>query len=278
MFRVLAFCGIWIPAFVFAQGGGSTSAEQNLDYYFALYSQADGKLAPSIDPLKELLLRLDQKRPTFNSRKAFLHHVFVKTNNTFLKKYSSDASFNEQMTTGLYNCLSATALYQLILAYYGFEADLIETNYHIFLIVRTEGGPVLIETTAGNEGFIDNPLEMQRRIDTYREQKPQKVVTSAKQYDYSTNYLDSVSTVAVLGLMHYNHAVRAFNTQKFGNAISHLHHALLLHRSPKMVEFLHLLEQTVRQSKMVTDIQRQHYIDRIQLMAERNKVISRKDP
>ena len=278
MFRVLILLSILIPALASGQAGRSLSAERDLEHYFSLYSQADGKLAPSINALREHLVRLDQKRSSFKSGKAFLHHIFVRTNNKFLRKFTSDASFNELMTTGTYNCLSATALYHLILSYYGLEADLFESNYHIFLIVRTEDGPVMLESTAGNDGFIDNRHVIEKKIRSYREQKAQQVLTSSKQYNYSSNYLDSVSTVGVLGLMHYNHAVRAFNTQKFSDAISHLNHALLLHRSPKMIEFLQLLEQTIRQSRIVTDIQRQHYMDRLQQMAERNKVFSRKNP
>ena len=71
MFRVLILLSILIPALASGQAGRSLSAERDLEHYFSLYSQADGKLAPSINALREHLVRLDQKRSSFKSGKAF---------------------------------------------------------------------------------------------------------------------------------------------------------------------------------------------------------------
>ena len=79
MVRVLAAALVILPLRLSGQDQSTIARPVNdLHYFFTLYSQADGQLAPSFDALDEFLLRTDEKRNSFKSEKAFVYFLFSK--------------------------------------------------------------------------------------------------------------------------------------------------------------------------------------------------------
>lgn len=268
MMRVLVVVILFLSTVVQAQRAGSKPSLQSPDrnslaYYLTLYSQSNGTLAPSFEGLIEFVTKLEKKRSAFRSEKAFLQHVFIKTHQRFLGRYEPYASFDALIREGRYNCLTATALYSVLLHHFTIDHKIIETNYHIFLMVNTIQGTVLLESTDFENGFVDNTVLIKKRLETYKKNTAEPDPAAGHHYEYSFSLLDPVSPTGLLGLLHYNHAIKAYNEQDYAVAIAHLHHAFLLHRSERMEEFARVMLVTITHSKL-HDAQKAQYTQKIQ--------------
>jgi hypothetical protein len=212
--------------------------------YFNVYSHN----ASSSD-FEEFLLTLESKKSKKNDRE-FLRYLFTKTHKRFLKKYESNADFRHLTENGSYNCLTGTALYALVLNHTGYEFSIIETNYHIFLIVKSSSGNVLFEATDPEKGFLTDRIQIANRIAKYKENKTGVVESGANYYHYSFRLFNEVNLDQMQGLLFYNEAIEAFNVRDLPTAINYLDKAIALYNSPRIQEFSRIVLLTVMQTKM----------------------------
>src|SRR6187455_1654352 len=119
---------------------------QALQSYITSFSSVDGTAVDS-EELLQLVRKLREKQIKAGNKTAFIDYLFDKTRNRFLRNYAEYATFSETLTRGKYNCLTGTALYALLLNHFNIPYQVIETNYHIFLVAETENGRVLLEAT-----------------------------------------------------------------------------------------------------------------------------------
>src|SRR5882672_8837405 len=97
----------------------------------ASYSRAENQFNHFVEKL--------QRRKTASDI-GFLKTVFHQTEKTFLKTYVPYSEFSEVFNTGNYDCLTATSLFAHLLDQLNFTYRIVETNYHIFLLVKTSKG------------------------------------------------------------------------------------------------------------------------------------------
>jgi hypothetical protein len=197
------------------------------------------------------LARLDKKHTRLNTTQGFLKYIFTRTHQQFLKRYAAYASLGETFTTGSYNCLTGTILFSLILDHYGIEHEVIETNYHIFILAETPTGKILIESTDPLNGFVAAADEIEKRIAHYKlnalqgdEQKPN--------YRFRFALYNQVSMQELRGLTYYNSAVLAFNKNQLQQAVRNFIKASELYASPRLEEFSQLLLISLQQSSLDT--------------------------
>jgi hypothetical protein len=262
MKRVFAFAVIFLPLSLLGQVSPALrESETNKSHnYFTLYCQADGKLAPSFDELNNFIQKLDQKRAGFKNEASFVYYLFQKSHQNYFHRFQEYSSFRDLISNGIYNCLSGSAFLGLLLDHYGIEYKIMETNYHVFLLASR--GTILLETTDPN-GFIDDPEKIQNMILRYQELSVEKKIVSKTYYEYSFTNIDDVGVNGMLGLLHYNQAVKAYNEQQFQPAIAHLQHALLLHRSLKLEVFLEVMIRTVSNSGMLSENLKEKYLQKL---------------
>jgi hypothetical protein len=264
MVRVLAAVLILLPLRLCGQGQSTIARPVNdLHYYFTLYSQADGQLAPSFDGLNDFLIRTDEKRNSFKSEKAFVYFLFSKTHQNFFRRFQEYASFRDLVSHGIYNCLTGSALMALLLDHHDIEYKIIETNYHVFLLLQN--GTILLETT-DVEGFVDDPARIRERISKYQSLGVEKKLASKTYYEYPASQVNAVSNSGMLGLLHYNQAVKYYNEQKLDLAIAHLRHALLLHRTANMETFVDILIETVRDNGLYPEEEKRLRLERLKAL------------
>jgi hypothetical protein len=180
---IFAISALLFSSIAFGQGR-LESGSVKLHYYFTLYSQADGKLAPSFQKVNSFIQKASARR--FLSDKALVHFLFVKAHAEFLKKFDKDATFGQMIDEGRYNCLSGTGLFALLLDHFRLEYDVLQTNHHIFIIVKTTQGPVLLESTDREKGFVDNPAQVAKLVNRYRNQQATEVKKQYISYEYSS--------------------------------------------------------------------------------------------
>jgi hypothetical protein len=264
MIRFLVAALLLLPLHLRGQDQSTNASPVNhLHYYFTLYSQADGQLAPAFNTLDEFLILTDEKRNSFKSEKAFVYFLFWKTHQNFFRRFQEYASFRDLVSHGIYNCLTGSALMALLLDHHDIEYKIIETNYHVFLLALN--GTILLETTDG-EGFIDDPAQIRERINSYQNLAAEKKLASKTYYEYPAAKVSAVSNSGMLGLLHYNQAVKYYNEQKFDPAIAHLRHALLLHRTGKMETFADIMMESVRNNGLYPEEEKRRLLQRLETL------------
>jgi hypothetical protein len=204
------------------------------------------------------LNKLEKKRGSM-SEKEFLQHIFTKTHQAYLKRYAPYSSFSSLFIDGSYHCLSGTILYSLILKEFEIQHEVIETNYHIFLMADTNDGKVLIEATDPQFGFVDSPAAIEKRINTYRQQQVAETSGTSVQYRFNADLFRTVSLYEMAGLLYYNKSVDLLNKGDLKASVEFAVKANELYSSERMDEFSQILLLSVQQSTMSAD-QKKHYL------------------
>jgi len=176
---------------------------------------------------------------------GLLHKIFWSTQKRFLKTYSPYETFGELFVSGKYDCLTATSLYSLFLSEFNFDFNIIETNYHIFIVVHTSSGDVLFETTDRFNGFVQDKKEIESRIGIYKENLIAATKPNSTYYSYSFDLYKKISPFQLTGLLHFNRAVNAFNNHEWLTCANELALSESKYESPRVKELAALLVQSV---------------------------------
>jgi hypothetical protein len=246
----------------------SNPTSTSINHYLNLFASAEGMTEGKHDEFLEFLRKLESKRSSFRHDQAFLHYVFTKTHQKFLKTFTPYATFSELFQGGNYNCLSGTALYALLLDHFKIDYTIVETNYHIFLLANTSTGKVLLEATDPVNGFNEKPAEIESRISEYKQNVVQETEAHKKYHHYSFNLYNEVRLDQLLGLMHYNLSILNYNKKQFQSAISHLDKALELYNSPRIEEFSRVILLSVVESPL-DDSTKEIYVRKIQSLRKK---------
>lgn len=199
-------------------------------------SVTDSTFVHTYTELSSFCQQLSKKRKRFVSESHFLFYIFQQTQKKYLQRYEAyptfTALFGGQAT---YNCLSGTAVYAWVLNRLGFEAEIRETNLHVYLRVKTVRSSYLIDATDPQNGFVsDDELQITRR-----------------ELWYASNELKrgkpcniSITLRQLAGLQYFNEAVKAFNKRDYQACTQHLQKADLLYAgSAKIAHLQTMLQQ-----------------------------------
>lgn len=211
--HISAFLVLLANQFVFGLSGNPIDGRDALAPFLAT-TEAEINL----EKWDSFLAKLGAKSNQYKDDRQFLEFIFYRTHQVFLKHYTQATSFDEIFTTGTYNCLSGTILYSVILTHFGIQHDIIETNYHIFILAQTSQGEVLLETTDGFDGFVTSDVQIRERIAGYQKRRNKK----DDHYEFSFDLFNKVSEKELIGLLYYNYAVDSFNKQDFKKAVHYL--------------------------------------------------------
>jgi len=225
------------------------SDPQALETYVTILSAVDGKPLTGED-LFPLVQKLQEKQAKLGNKTAFIDYLFDKTRSRFLRNYTEYATFSETLSSGTYNCLTGTALYALLLDHFGIPYQIIETNYHIFLIAESDNGRILLEATDAQNGFVRGEAGIEARIKEYRENLPLSNDRKKLQYQYETNLYKQVTLDELAGLLYFNRAIVAYNQHDLPGATEKLARSIERYNSPRTAEFAAILQLTVSESTL----------------------------
>ncbi len=201
--------------------------------------QADKLVSP--DVWTSLVTDLDSKAAKSADLKL-LRQIFQKSHQKLLKKYEQHSTFNLMLSEGTFDCVSGSAALGMLLERYGYEFDIIETDYHVFIAVNLEGKKIVLESTLPVGGMITSPSEVEKYLDAY---KPVEIAQptavnqglAGQEIDYSDKAIfRKVSLRQLAGLQYYNDAIVHFNAQAFGQAVEQLSKAYSLYPSDRILD------------------------------------------
>ena len=184
------------------------------------------------------------------SEEKLLRKTFHRLHSTFLKKFEAYSPLSAAFASGRYDCLTGTALFSLVLDQLKYSYDIVETNYHIFIIVHTSRGEVLLETTDRLTGFVTNAEEIANRIAAYQKNQPSIDNSKKFTYTYSFNLYQKISPDKLTGLLYFNQAVKAYNNKDWVVSSKLLEKANMLYPSPRCEALGGILIQTVLESSL----------------------------
>jgi hypothetical protein len=192
-----------------------------------------------------------EKKQLAKSDLKFLKSMVNESHRKFLKSYKSYSQFNELFESGHYDCLSGTAFFSVLLEELQFRYKIIETNYHIFLLIETQQGRVLLETTDRLFGFKTNPNEIENSLSHYKENL--LASSSSKKiayYEYRIDLFREVSSMQLSGLLYFNQAVVAYNSHDWSACLDRLEKARAIYNNPRVEELSELLASSIAISKL----------------------------
>ncbi|MEQ1584267.1 MAG: hypothetical protein ABL895_00185 [Cyclobacteriaceae bacterium] len=212
---------------------------------------------PATDPvaithrMNVFISTLREKRAR-NSDKEFVRLIFRESYRKFFDTYKPYAQVSEIFESGTYDCLSATSLLSVMLEEFNFDYKIIETNYHIFLSVETDTGPILLESTDRYNGIVSDPKQIEQRISTYRNNKlfinPSQ--SDKDHYQYNLNLYQIVQPNQLPGLLYFNQAVIAYNNKDLVKCAAKLDQARKIYESQRTSEFAIILVKSVVDSNL----------------------------
>ncbi|OYX16477.1 MAG: hypothetical protein B7Z16_11390 [Algoriphagus sp. 32-45-6] len=109
-----------------------TSGEEIL--LIDLFKAVDPALSVDLASWEALQNELDIKASKSSDQLQLLRQIFQKSHQRLFKKYEQHSSFNEMLTNGNFDCVSGSASLGMLLERYGFEYEIIETDYHVFIL------------------------------------------------------------------------------------------------------------------------------------------------
>lgn len=249
MKRLGFFLAILVSSSVFGQDGKTVVENQSLEYHLSSFLSTDAQKISVASSFQLFLKKLERKKLSIKKEKDFVRYVFSKTHQLYLKNYAQYASFGQLFTDGSYNCLTGTALYAALLTHFQIPFEVTETNYHIFLIVETEQGKILLEATDPAGGFVESVIAIEKRIASYKLNTLLAINSKSTYYQFNFNLFKSVSIHELTGLLYYNRAVDSFNHGKLHESIQSLVLANERYHSVRIDEFSTILLQAIQQSK-----------------------------
>lgn len=209
--------------------------------------------APEMDTAKEKAVRQQlthfiqkfKKKQTKYSEKTLLQQLYFAVHRTFLKSYQPYQSFYSLLSKGKYNCLSGTALYAYLLNELGFQYQVYETDYHIFLLVHMgNGAEIMFESTDPLYGFIEGEREISQRLDQIKQDAlPNAAESNKAYYDFELNVIRPVSLTHLAGLQYFNQAAAFYNAKRIKEAENALSKGNLLYQAERFERFAQLLTE-----------------------------------
>jgi hypothetical protein len=250
--RILLVLILLLPFTGYTQMRPDTSCRANgnrTQHYLGLFLKSDHSELIPTGGLCSFITKLEDKKPSFKSDQDFLRYIFSKTHKTFLRHYTNYCNFSALLNKGVYNCLTGTALYALILDHFDVPYKIIETNYHIFLTIEASSGTIY-EATDPVNGFVVSPNEVESRISKYKGLQPSSGTGDKTCYRYNFNFYNTVDMQQLTGLMYYNLSVDAYNNKRFQESITFLEKAAQLYKTQRTEEFSRIILLTLAEGTL----------------------------
>ena len=163
----------------------------------------------ALNKLQFVLGSLHKKQDQYKKEADFVEHLYYYTHRKLLKKYNQYASLAETLTRGDYDCLTATAIYSILLTELSLPHAIVETNYHIYILVYPDTeNEILLETTNPAYGFITNPGEIEQLKAEYKSANNEQ---QKGQADFEINIERRLQGQELIGLLFYNQSVNEVN-------------------------------------------------------------------
>ena len=216
---------------------------------YLLFRAVQAEKSLSDEKWNDLLAKLDKRFEKKGTHINVLRQIFEKSHQNLFKVYEQHSTFNDMLDEGKFDCVSASAALALLLERYDFSYKVVETDYHVFIVVNYEGNDIILESTLPIGGMITAPSEVASYLEGYKADATAQLKSynqrlGAPKVDLSDNAIfRKVNLTQLAGLQYYNDAISHFNEQSFEKATVQLNKALKLYGSDRIEGLKALAEE-----------------------------------
>ncbi len=222
----------------------SKSNANNLARFLAIDENITPEKAENIEKrINAFIVSLKNKNFQSRSNEKKIKLVFDETHKKFLRKYQNVVNFNKIFETGEYNCVSASALYAMILEGLYIPYQIKETPTHVYLIAYPQTNGIVLESTSPTDGyFVQNEKTMQNAVNYLIELKyvtKEEVDNKGikKVYNNFFHSQENIDIHQLAGIQYYNEALTDFSNKEYIDAYNAIIKAEILYTS-KRTEFI----------------------------------------
>lgn len=186
-------------------------------------------------------LKSDLSKKKFDAKPADkkLKLLFDLTHKNFFLKYKEISNFDKIFDTKEYNCVSATALYCLVLQEYDIPFSIKETPTHVYSIAYPATRSIVLESTAPKNGYY-NPSnsDIQKAVGSLVELKyytKEEVESKGVRQVYNEFFYseDEIDIKKLAGLQYHNEAITYLSEEDYERALNSNYKSQILYRSEK---------------------------------------------
>jgi hypothetical protein len=190
---------------------------------------------------------LANRKLKYKKEEKFVEYSFYYIHKKLLKKYEQYVSISETMSNGTYDCVTASAVYALFLTELDIPFSVIETNYHMYILVypNTEN-EILLETTNPLSGFNSDMQNIALLKQQYLQDNKAK---DANQATFNWNINRALTGNEMIGVLLYNQSIKQFNLGDKSAAKQLAKEAIQYYNSSRINSYLHFLNGSQIASK-----------------------------
>ena len=173
--------------------------------------------------------------------------LFFRSQQYLLDDYNQYASVEELIETGAFDCVSGSFLMAVFLDRYGFDYDIMETSFHVFLTVNVEGKKVVLESTDGFTGFINDKNEVKAYLTDFEKESKKNPLYLNPEQQLVQNLLQpaifrAINLQQLKGLELFNRAIFYNNQKEYDIAFKKIKEAETLYPSERISALSRLLQ------------------------------------
>ena len=194
--------------------------------------------------LNSTIQYLESKRSKYKSEKNYIEWIFYRVHRKQLKRYKQYSSLEETIDKGYYDCVTGTALYAGIYNALGFDVYIKESTYHVYLIIKSDEGDVLIESTDPLNGVVADSEMINGWENIYTIQYALSDDID-RQFNFKKVSKEGISNNQLLGLLYFNQAVRFYNNKRFTDSMGYIEAGIKYYPSDRMYTMAGLIAQAM---------------------------------
>ena len=190
------------------------------------------------ESIQDFLATVPEKEEKNRRERKRIKKIYGEVHEKFFRKYKDVAFFPELVKEGVYNCVTATALYAEIFDRLNIPFEVKEAPAHVYLIAYPNSLKIYLETTVpGRYGFFSISENQRRRaVDELIELK---LLTSeeVREKGYSQVYQDYFFGTKVLdkedliGMHFFNSALFNYEKEEYKTALEQINKSLKFYES-----------------------------------------------
>lgn len=174
--------------------------------------------------LEGLKKEMNEKNIRSKSAKKQIKEIYKNVHSDLLEKYVENIYFSQIFNNGEYNCVSASALYALLLDDYSINYQIKETPTHVYLVADPLGDPTLIESTLPKNGILYFDEAFKKDFIQYLQknklisQKEYESKSLNELFDEYYNNDKNINIYELAALQYYNKGVFYIQDEDYYNA------------------------------------------------------------
>jgi len=183
--------------------------------------------------LEQLYAKLESKRIRKKKLKKQVKILFDYTHDVFFKKYKDYAEIHETFDDGIYNCVTASAIYALTLDHFGIAYEIRDLPTHVYIVVDPKGEQIVLESTDPINGVytIDKKEYIKRLVDmkVISKDEIRKNTINELYEKYTETNEKSIDFAELVGDLYYNAAIESMQMEFFNKALDQINKSLFLY-------------------------------------------------